>query len=184
MAPHGGLPKLVFCSHTRGQYTPPCVLVVYLAHLTHRTTPGRGCCSRHSPGSQGCERLKSMPRATMGHLLALSVPKSCCNTMPQPQSSKPNRHLEHFLWMQRGDTKNILHPGFGLGAVHSAHPYFCCEVLSAPSPHCHLYKAQGWWEGNALFCVAGNNREKSSATQNLRREEELKIAQFRSFPNS
>lgn len=104
MAPHGGLPKLVFCSHTRGQYTPPCVLVVYLAHLTHRTTPGRGCCSRHSPGSQGCERLKSMPRATMGHLLALSVPKSCCNTMPQPESSKPNRHLEHFLWMQRGET--------------------------------------------------------------------------------
>lgn len=35
-----------------------------------------------------------------------------------------------------------------------------------------------------MFCVAGNNREKSSATQNfLRFEEELKIAQFRSFPN-
>lgn len=128
-----------------------------------------------------------MPRVTMGHLLAPSVPKPYLfvggNNTPQSQSSKPNRHLEHFLWMQRGDTKNILHPGFGLGAVHSTHPYFCCEVLSAPSPHCHLYKAQGWWEGNALFCVAGNNREKSSAMQNLRFEEELKIAQFRSVPN-
>lgn len=117
-----------------------------------------------------------MPRAPR-------VPKSFCNNMPRPQSSKPNRHLEHFLWMQRRDAKNILHPGCRLGAVHGAHHDFCCEVLSAPSPHCHRYKAQGGWEGNALFCVAGNNREKSSAMQNLRFDEELKIAQFRSFPN-
>lgn len=44
------------------------------------------------------------------------------NNMPHSQSSKPSRHLEHFLGMQRGDTKNILHPGFRLGVVHSAHP--------------------------------------------------------------
>lgn len=29
-------------------------------------------------------------------------------------------------------------------------PYFCCEVLSAPCPHCHPYKAWGWWEGERL----------------------------------
>lgn len=148
----------------------------YTCHLIHMTTPGRGGRSHHSPRSQGYERLKGMPRAP-------SVPKPCHNNMPHPQSSKPNRHLEHFLWMQRRESENILQPGWGLGVVHGAHPDFCCDVLSAPSPHCHPYKAQGWWEGNALFCVAGNNREKSSAMQNSRFEEELKIAQFRSFPN-
>lgn len=70
-----------------------------------------------------------------------------------------------------------------MGAVHGTHPYFCWEVLSAPSPHCHPLKAWGWWEGNALFCVVGNNRGKSSAVPKIRFEEELKIAQFRSFPN-
>lgn len=102
-------------------------------HLIHRTPPERGGCSHHSPGSQGSERLKACPEPQVS-------PKPCRSNMPHPQSSKPNRHLEHFLWMQRRDTKNILHPGCGLGVELGAHPLLL--LWSAFSPMSPLSSLQ------------------------------------------
>lgn len=128
-----------------------------VAHFIHGTTSARGYCSHHRAGSH------RYAQSYYGHLLSPSVPKRCYN-MPHPQCSKPNRCAWNISCGSREETLRTSHTPrlrVGGGCMATA-PTSAVKCFHPQVPTVFLTKPRGWWEGNALFCVAGNNRGKSS----------------------
>lgn len=145
---HGGWSELVFCSHSRGQRPPS---------LSAWTTPIPS--GSFHPRDNLSKRILFPPQSRKPQicpeLLWTPSGSKCSQTLLQhaPPSVFQTQQvcLEHFLWLRRRNAKNIAHTqAAGWGRVHGNRPYFCCEVLSPPSPHCLPYKAQGLVGGERL----------------------------------
>lgn len=170
---HAGWPELVFCSHSRGQWPPS---------LSAWNTPIPN--GSFHPQDNLSKRIlfpsQSRKPQICPELLWTPSEFKCSQTLLQhaPPSVFQTQQvcLEHFLWLQRRNAKNIAHTqAAGWGWCVATAPTSAVKCFHPQVPTVFLTKPRGWWEGNALFCVAGNNRGKSSAMQNFRFEGALKI---------